>query len=134
MENETMKDIIIRLENKGDYRATENLVREAFWNVYRPGCSEHYVMHVLRDDPAFIPELNLVMEQDGRPIGQNMFIRLVTDRIEEEEYAYPFPDAPIPNEDVFPIKPKESAPFLFEDAFLTTRAVMSKTYRFRNMS
>ena len=44
-------------------------------------------------------------------------IRLVTDRIEEEEYAYPFPDAPIPNEDVFPIKPKESVPFLFEDAF-----------------
>ena len=44
-------------------------------------------------------------------------IRLVTDRIEEEEYAYPFPDAPIPNEDAFPIKPKEYAPFLFEDAF-----------------
>ena len=49
-----MKDFIIRLEKKEDYRATENLIREAFWNVYRPGCSEHYVMHVLRDDPAFI--------------------------------------------------------------------------------
>ena len=60
-----MKDFIIRLENKEDYRATENLIREAFWNVYRPGCSEHYVMHVLRDDPAFIPELDFVMEQDG---------------------------------------------------------------------
>ena len=47
-----MKDFIIRLEKKEDYRATESLIREAFWNVYRPGCSEHYVMHVLRDDPA----------------------------------------------------------------------------------
>ena len=40
-----MKDFIIRLESKEDYRATEHLIREAFWNVYRPGCSEHYVMH-----------------------------------------------------------------------------------------
>ena len=64
-----MKDFIIRLEKKEDYRATENLIREAFWNVYRPGCSEHYVMHVLRDDPAFIPELDFVMEQDSARDG-----------------------------------------------------------------
>ena len=61
---------IIRLEKKEEYRAVENLVRESFWNVYRPGCSEHYVIHVLRDDPAFIKELDFVMEQDGRIIGQ----------------------------------------------------------------
>ena len=42
------------MEGKNDYRAVENLVRESFWNVYKPGCSEHYVIHVLRDDPAFI--------------------------------------------------------------------------------
>ena len=47
-------DYMIRLEEKKDHRAVENLVRESFWNVYKPGCSEHYVMHVLRDDPAFI--------------------------------------------------------------------------------
>ena len=68
-------DCIIRLEERGDFRAVERLVREAFWNVYRPGCSEHYVIHVLRDDPAFVKELDLVMEQDGRLIGQNMFMR-----------------------------------------------------------
>ncbi len=67
---------MIRLEKKEDYRETENLIREAFWNVYRPGCSEHYVMHVLRDDPAFIPELDFVMERDGKLIGQNMFMKL----------------------------------------------------------
>ena len=68
---------IIRLEKKEEYRTVENLVRESFWNVYRPGCSEHYVIHVLRDDPAFIKELDFVMEQDGRIIGQNMFMRTI---------------------------------------------------------
>ena len=72
-------DYIIRLEEKKDYREVENLVRESFWNVYRPGCSEHYVIHVLRDDPAFVPELDFVMEKDGRLIGQNMFMRTVID-------------------------------------------------------
>ena len=70
-------DYIIRLEKKEDYREVENLVRESFWNVYRPGASEHYVIHVLRDDPAFVKELDLVMEQDGRLIGQNMFMKTV---------------------------------------------------------
>ncbi len=70
-------DDIIRLETKEDYRAVENLVREAFWNVYRPGCSEHYVIHVLRNDPAFVKELDFVMERDGALIGQNMFMRTV---------------------------------------------------------
>lgn len=72
-------DFIIRLETNQDYRAVEALVRDSFWNVYRPGCSEHYVIHVLRDDPAFIPELDFVMEQDGRLIGQNMFMKTVID-------------------------------------------------------
>ena len=66
---------IIRLEQKEDFREVENLVRESFWNVYRPGCSEHYVIHVLRDDPAFVKELDFVMEKDGRLIGQNMFMK-----------------------------------------------------------
>jgi len=68
-------DVIIRLESKEDRRAVETLVRDAFWNVYRPGCSEHYVLHVLRDDPAFVRSLDLVMELDGRLIGQAAFMR-----------------------------------------------------------
>ena len=72
-----MENYTIRLERKEDHREVENLIRESFWNVYRPGCSEHYVMHVLRDDPAFIRELDFVMEQDGRLIGQNMFMKTV---------------------------------------------------------
>ena len=67
-------DYIIRLERKEEYREVENLIREAFWNVYRPGCLEHYVINQLRSDEAFVPELDFVMEKDGQIIGQNMFM------------------------------------------------------------
>ena len=70
-------NVVIRQETPDDYRAVETLVRESFWNVYRPGCYEHYVLHCLRNDPAFVRELDLVMEKDGRIIGQNMFMRAV---------------------------------------------------------
>jgi predicted N-acetyltransferase YhbS len=56
----------IRLEKPQDYREVENLTRETFWNVYRPGCTEHYVLNQFRTNPDFIPELDLVMEEgDG---------------------------------------------------------------------
>ena len=69
------QNILIRREQESDYRAVENLVRDSFWNVYRPGCLEHYVLHQLRSDPAFVLELDLVMEKDGCLIGQNVFMR-----------------------------------------------------------
>ena len=74
---ENSDGIIIRRETERDHRAVENLIRESFWNVYRPGCLEHFVIHRLRDDPAFVPELDLVMEKDGEIMGQNMFMRAV---------------------------------------------------------
>lgn len=72
-------DFTIRPEEKKDHRAVEELIRESFWNVYRPGCSEHYVIHVLRDDPAFVKELDFVMELDGRLIGQNIFVKTIVE-------------------------------------------------------
>lgn len=68
-------DYTIRLERKEERSTVENLVREAFWNVYRPGCLEHYVLHEMRNHPDFIPELNFVLEKDGKIIGQNVFVR-----------------------------------------------------------
>ena len=68
------KEYIIRFETKEDYREVEHLTREAFWNVYRPGCMEHYVLHCYRDDAAFVPELDLVMEVDGKIIGHVMYV------------------------------------------------------------
>lgn len=69
------KNITIRPETESDDRAVENLTREAFWNVYRTGCMEHYVLHCFRTDPAFVPELDLVMELDGTLIGHIMYAR-----------------------------------------------------------
>ena len=70
-----MNKTIIRLERKEEQRQVEHLVRESFWNVYRPGCLEHYVLHCLREDEAFIPELDFVLEKDGEIIGQVIFMR-----------------------------------------------------------
>ena len=70
-----MHNITFRNETPNDYRTIEHLTREAFWNVYRPGCLEHYVLHVLRDDPAFVPELDIVMVKDGEIIGHVIYLR-----------------------------------------------------------
>lgn len=68
-------DYSIRLEKEEDYREVENLTREAFWNVYRPGCTEPYVLHQYRDREDFIPELDFVMEKDGKIIGHVMYVK-----------------------------------------------------------
>lgn len=70
-----MEDIIIRKETEKDYRATEELTRDAFWNVYRPGCLEHFVLHNYRSREDFLPELDFVMEKEGRIIGHIMYAR-----------------------------------------------------------
>lgn len=71
----TCNDYCIRLETAEDYREVENLTREAFWNVYRPGCTEHYVLHCYREREDFIPELDFVMEKDGKIIGHVMYVK-----------------------------------------------------------
>lgn len=70
-----MTKLNIRNEKPEDFRVVENLVRDSFWNVYRPGCLEHFVLHELRNDADFVKELDFVMEKDGEIIGQNIFIK-----------------------------------------------------------
>ena len=70
-----MIDIIIRNEQERDRREVEILTRKAFWNVYAPGCDEHYLAHILRGHPDFIPELDLVAEVDGRLVGNVMYTK-----------------------------------------------------------
>lgn len=72
-------NIIFRLEREEEYREVENLVRESFWNVYRPGCLEHYLLNQLRNADDFVSELDIVMELDGKIIGQNVFVRAAID-------------------------------------------------------
>lgn len=62
-------EILLRPELPADYRETENVTREAFWNRYAPGCCEHYLLHILRDAPGFVPELDLVAVHEGRIVG-----------------------------------------------------------------
>ena len=68
-------DYNIRLETENDYREVENLTREAFWNVYKPGADEHYFVHMMRSHPDFIPELAFVLEIGGKIVGNIMYTR-----------------------------------------------------------
>ena len=65
----------VRVESKEDYRVVEELTREDFFNVYLPGCKEHYVLYKFRDSNNFIKELSLVLELDGNIIGHVMFAK-----------------------------------------------------------
>ncbi|MHB8807340.1 MAG: GNAT family N-acetyltransferase [Anaerolineaceae bacterium] len=66
-------DIKLRLEKEADFRTVENLTREAFWNVYKPGCDEHFVLHNLRKSQDFIKELDFVAELDGVIVGNIVY-------------------------------------------------------------
>ena len=68
-------DVLIRNERPGDYRETEEVTREAFWNVHEPGCCEHYLAHLMRERPEFIRELDFVAVRDGRIVGNIMYAR-----------------------------------------------------------
>ena len=70
-----MEPFTIRLEREDDYRAVENLTREAFWNHHVPGCNEHYLAHVLRQSDCFLPELDFVAEANGELIGSIMYTK-----------------------------------------------------------
>ena len=87
--------IAIRKEREADHRAVEELTRRAFYNMYIPGCVEHYLVHIMRGHEDFIPELDFVLELDGRIIGNIMYTkaRLVDEAGEEKKYQ--------PNQDEF---------------------------------
>ena len=58
------ESIRIRKEEEKDYERVEKITRQAFWNLYAPGCVEHYLVHVMRSHKDFVPELDLVIEVD----------------------------------------------------------------------
>ena len=66
-------EILIRPEEGRDYRAVEELTRDAFWNLFVPGCDEHYLAHVLRGHPDFLTDLDFVALEDGRIVGSIMY-------------------------------------------------------------
>ncbi len=79
-------DIQIRREEPADYRETENVTREAFWNHYSPGCNEHYLLHIMRDCPAFMPELDFVAVHDGKIVGNSVCVKTIIQGDDGKEY------------------------------------------------
>lgn len=77
----------IRNEKETDYRRVEEITRKAFWNLYAPGCDEHYLVHIMRTHKDFIPELDFVIEVDGQVIGNIMYTKakLIDESGEEKE-------------------------------------------------
>lgn len=67
--------LTIRNETRADYQAVENLTRRAFYNRYVPGCHEHYLLHIMREHPDFVPELDFVLELDGEIAGSILYTR-----------------------------------------------------------
>lgn len=65
--------IALRTAQPADYAGTEHVTREAFWNYYVPGCNEHYLLHIMRGSPSFIPELDVVAVHGGRIVGNIVY-------------------------------------------------------------
>ena len=68
-------DLVIRNEKMNEYRTVEELTREAFWNLYVPGCNEHFVLHNLRSSTDFIPGLDFVAQRESRIVGHIIYTR-----------------------------------------------------------
>lgn len=77
----------IRLENENDYLEVENMVRNSFWNIYRPGAFEHLIVHKLRQDESFIENLAYVIEKDGKIIGHINYSKGRIQHENQSEYA-----------------------------------------------
>ena len=75
-----MENIVIRNEESQDYKAVEELTREAFWNLHVPGCDEHYFVHTMRNHSDFIPELDFIAEVDGKIVGNIIYTKAKLDR------------------------------------------------------
>ena len=80
-------DITVRREHEADHFPVEVLTREAFWNLYRPGCDEHYTAHMIRGHEDFLPDLTFVAEVDGQIVGSIMYTRswVINERSEKIE-------------------------------------------------
>ena len=67
--------LTIRNEEPRDYEIVERMTRNSFYNLYIPGCMEHYLVHIMREHKDFIPELDFVLELDNKVVGYIMYTR-----------------------------------------------------------
>ncbi len=85
-----MNNVIIRQEKEVDFAKVEELTREAFWNLYFPGCDEHYLCHILREHEDFVPELDYVAEINNQIIGSIMYTHSSLIHNDEEVHTLSF--------------------------------------------
>jgi predicted N-acetyltransferase YhbS len=74
-ENKDKTNVFLRLEEENDFNTVENLTREAFWNVYRPGCDEHLLIHNMRNSNQFIKELDYVAIYNDEIAGNIVYAK-----------------------------------------------------------
>ena len=79
-------NISIRLEEEQDYKKVEYLTREAFWDLYRPGCVEHLIVHKIREVPAFVKELSFVACDDDALLGNIIYSKAKVVHDENKEF------------------------------------------------
>lgn len=83
--------MIIRNETPADYRTVEEMIKKAFWNLYVPGCNEHHFTHLVRKSKDYIPELDYVLEEDGKIIGHIIYVKaklVATDGTQKEILSF----------------------------------------------
>lgn len=119
-ENSEKENITVRRETEADRDRVEQITREAFYNLYVPGCVEHYLAHVLRGHRDFVPELDLVLERDGRVIGSIMYTKAtLTDETGTEKEILTFgPVSVLPG-----FQRRGYGKLLMEDSFERARAL-----------
>ncbi len=81
-------NMVLRNETEKDYFAVENLTREAFWNVYKPGCDEHLLVHQIRSLPCFIQELDIVAEVNAAVVGSIIYSRSKLTDASDKEHEF----------------------------------------------
>lgn len=79
-------NISIRLEEEKDFRSVEYLTREAFWNLYKPGCDEHLIVHKIREEPAFVKELDFIACDEDRIVGYIIYSKAKVINHENKEF------------------------------------------------
>lgn len=87
-DTKSIPGLVIREETEKERAETERVVREAFFNRYAPGCSEHLVLHQARKAEGFEPWHSLVAEYDGHIIGQVLIVPSVIKTADGEVPTY----------------------------------------------
>ena len=70
-----MENLVIRPERPEDYKATELMAMRSFWNKYGPGCTEHFLIRIIRESADYCPELSRIAELGGRIAGAVYYTR-----------------------------------------------------------